>query len=123
MVEEIHLKIQNEFEKIRQLQKECQEAELKRQQLEGQRHENNIVKEELDRMKPGCDVFKLIGPLMIKQDLTEAKENINKRLQLISQEIKRAEDLIKYIDENIEIHKTQLERLEQRVQMKLATKS
>ena len=62
-------------------------ALTKRQQLDGQLNENTTVKEELDLLKSGNDVYKLIGPVLVKQDLEEAKQNVGKRMEYISAEL------------------------------------
>lgn len=59
----------------------------KRQQLDGQLNENIAVKKELDLLKEDNDVFKLIGPVLVKQDLDEAKENVTKRMDYITDEL------------------------------------
>lgn len=41
----------------------------------------------MDLLKPGNEVFKLIGPVLVKQDLVEAKENVTKRMEYISSEM------------------------------------
>jgi prefoldin beta subunit len=40
-------------------------------------------------------VFKMIGPALIKQDLVEAKSNVNKRIEYIKGEINRMDTNIK----------------------------
>lgn len=59
----------------------------KRQQLDGQLNENIAVKKELDLLKAENEVFKLIGPVLVKQDLDEAKQNITKRMDYITTEL------------------------------------
>ena len=58
-----------------------------RQQLESQLRENQIVKDELGLLKPSNTVYKLIGPALVKQDLTEAKQTVDKRLEFINKEM------------------------------------
>lgn len=58
-----------------------------RQQLDGQLNENIMVKKELDLLKEDNDVFKLIGPVLVKQDLYEAKQNVDKRMDYITTEL------------------------------------
>ena len=41
------------------------------------------VKEELDLAGDDTKVFKLIGPALVNQDLTEAKGNVEKRIEYI----------------------------------------
>lgn len=58
-----------------------------RQHLDGLLNENIAVKNELDLLKPEDDVFKLIGPVLIKQDIEEAKQNVAKRMEYITSEL------------------------------------
>lgn len=55
--------------------------------MDGQLNENIAVKKELDLLKSEDDVFKLIGPVLIKQDVEEAKQNVAKRMEYISSEL------------------------------------
>ncbi|KAJ0050097.1 hypothetical protein NL108_011984, partial [Boleophthalmus pectinirostris] len=57
-----------------------------RQKLETQLAENNFVKEELDMLDSANTVYKLIGPVLVKQDLDEAKATVAKRLEYINGE-------------------------------------
>ena len=41
------------------------------------------MKEELDLAGDGTKVFKLIGPALVNQDLSEAKGNVDKRIEYI----------------------------------------
>ena len=41
------------------------------------------VKEELDLADDSTKVFKLIGPALVTQDLSEAKGNVQKRIEYI----------------------------------------
>jgi prefoldin beta subunit len=58
-----------------------------RQQLDGQLNENIMVMKELDLLKEDNEVFKLIGPVLVKQDLCEAKQNVDKRMDYIKNEL------------------------------------
>lgn len=61
-----------------------------RQQLESQLRENQIVRDELGLLQPSNTVYKLIGPALVKQDLTEAKQTVEKRLEYITKEMSDA---------------------------------
>ena len=58
-----------------------------RQTLESQLTENQFVKEEFELLKADDSVHKLIGPVLIKQDLTEAKQTVDKRIEYIKSEM------------------------------------
>ena len=58
-----------------------------RQQYELQLSENEAVSNELNILDNDTNVFKSVGPVLIKQDLGEARENVNKRLEYIRSEM------------------------------------
>jgi prefoldin beta subunit len=43
--------------------------------------------QELELLEEDANVFKLIGPVLVKQDLAEAKANVNKRIEYILAEL------------------------------------
>lgn len=65
---------------------EYQSVISSRQQLDSQLTENNGVKEELNLLESDANVFKLIGPVLVKQDLEEARQNVSKRIDYITGE-------------------------------------
>ncbi|XP_059347100.1 prefoldin subunit 6 isoform X1 [Ammospiza nelsoni] len=87
MAEPLQKKLQGELEKYQQLQKELGRAVAARQKLETQLTENNIVQEELNLLDDSTTIFKLLGPVLVKQDLEEAKNTVGKRLEYISGEM------------------------------------
>ena len=56
------------------------------------------MKEELDLAGDDSKVFKLIGPALVNQDLAEAKGNVEKRINYISREVKRKDNLLASMD-------------------------
>ncbi|EZA56724.1 hypothetical protein DMN91_000791 [Ooceraea biroi] len=116
MVEEIQKKFQNEVDKLRQDQKDYNKMLTQRQQLDGQLNENIVVKKELDLLKADNEVFKLVGPVLVKQDLCEAKQNVDKRMDYIKSELKRVDDILATLDKKIDSHRETLEKLQQAFQ-------
>jgi prefoldin beta subunit len=57
------------------------------QQYNQKKHENESVKFELDIVGDSDGVFKLVGPVLIKEDLAEARQTINKRIEFINKEV------------------------------------
>lgn len=41
----------------------------------------------MDLLEPGTNIFKLVGPALMKQDLEESKDVVNKRLEYINEEM------------------------------------
>ncbi|XP_012235227.1 prefoldin subunit 6 [Linepithema humile] len=112
MVEEIQKKLQNEIDKLRQMQKDYNKMLSQRQQLDGQLNENIMVKKEFELLKEDNDVFKLIGPVLVKQDLYEAKQNVDKRMDYITAELKRVDDMLATTEKKLDTQKEMLEKLQ-----------
>ncbi|VDK49208.1 unnamed protein product [Anisakis simplex] len=85
-------RFEEELTKFKRLEKDRERNMLNRQQLEGQLTENSLVKTELDLLDDDATVYKLIGPVLVKQDLSEARQNVDKRIDYINTEIKRLEE-------------------------------
>ncbi|KAM4621236.1 prefoldin subunit 6 [Polymixia lowei] len=116
MAEAIQKKLQSEVEKYKLMQKDVSKSMSARQKLEAQVTENNIVKEELDLLDSSNTVYKLIGPVLVKQDLDEAKATVAKRLEYINGEIQRYETLLKDMEKKSEQHREVLSSLQQEYQ-------
>uniref|UniRef100_A0A087X5Q0 Prefoldin subunit 6 n=1 Tax=Poecilia formosa TaxID=48698 RepID=A0A087X5Q0_POEFO len=116
MAEAIQKKLKAEVEKYTQTQKDVSKSVSARQKLETQMAENNIVKEELDLLDSSNTVFKLIGPVLVKQDLDEAKATVAKRLEYINGEIQRYETLLKDYHKKSEQQREVLTSLQQDLQ-------
>lgn len=67
-----------------------------RQAFLSQLNENDMVRKELEILEDGCPVFKLIGPVLVAQDLDDAKATVNKRIDFIKTELTRVQ---KSVDE------------------------
>ena len=53
-----------------------------------------ITIQELDLLDETTSVFKLVGPVLMKVELLEAKENVSKRLEFIEKEIEKLDNAI-----------------------------
>ncbi|KAJ3416515.1 hypothetical protein HDV05_001252 [Chytridiales sp. JEL 0842] len=105
-------KLQKEVEEFQALQKEYSRAVQARSTLESQLKENEMVKKEFDNLQDDVNVFKLIGPVLVKQERAEAKTNVSKRIDYISGEIKRLEGQIKSFEEKQEVKKMEIVKLQ-----------
>ncbi|KXJ29644.1 prefoldin subunit 6 [Exaiptasia diaphana] len=118
-LERIQQQIQTEVEKFKGIQKDLQKSVVTRQQLDAQLAENNVVKEELDKIESEGNVYKLIGPVLVKQDLEEAKQTVSKRIDYISGEMKRQDTLIKDMEKKKTTSRDGLSKLQQDYQQAL----
>ncbi|XP_053159287.1 prefoldin subunit 6 [Hemicordylus capensis] len=116
MADAVQKKLQGELEKYQQLQKDLSKCMNARQKLEAQLTENNIVKEELDLLDSSNSVYKLIGPVLVKQDTDEAKATVGKRLDYITGEIKRYDSQMQEYEKKSEQQRETLARLQQEFQ-------
>ncbi|KAL2687864.1 hypothetical protein Neosp_005433 [[Neocosmospora] mangrovei] len=83
-------------------------AVASRQKLEGQKQENLGVQQEFDRLQDGETIYKLTGPVLLKQDKVEAESTVKGRLDFISSEISRFETQIKETQDKLEKKKTEI---------------
>lgn len=58
-----------------------------RQKLESQQQENVGVQKEFNGLADDATIYKLVGPVLLKQDTTEAKSTVDGRLSYIEQEM------------------------------------
>ncbi|EXF73255.1 hypothetical protein COL5a_011910 [Colletotrichum fioriniae] len=99
---EVQAKLQKLSEEYQALQQELQTTVQSRQKLEAQRQENLGVKEEFDKLKDGEQIYKLVGPVLLKQDKVEAESTVKGRLDFITKEIERHEGLIRDAQSKLE---------------------
>ncbi len=78
--------------KYRTLQSELSKLQNSTSQATTLICENELVLKELQLLEDDADVFKLIGPLLVKQELIEVKSNVSKRIEFIKGDMKRLED-------------------------------
>ncbi|CAL9011044.1 unnamed protein product [Prunus brigantina] len=85
--------------------------------------ENELVLKELDLLSEDANVFKLIGPVLVKQDLAEARANVRKRIEYISAELKRLDATLQDLEEKQNSKKETMLKLQQRAQSLQAGKA
>jgi len=115
-LERIQQQMQTELEKFKGIQKDLQKFITARQQLDAQLNENKVVQEELDVIEADGNVYKLIGPVLVKQDLEEAKQTVAKRIEYITAEIKRNDTSIKEVEKKRSASQEVLGKLQQQYQ-------
>ena len=88
-----------------------------RQKLESQQEENRAVQKEFKNLSSDSNIYKLVGPVLLKQDKDDAKRTVDGRLEFIEKEIKRIEGTIKELQEKGERVRNELGALQQQIQM------
>uniref|UniRef100_A0A7S3GZX8 Prefoldin subunit 6 n=1 Tax=Spumella elongata TaxID=89044 RepID=A0A7S3GZX8_9STRA len=105
-----------ELEKFKTLQEIVQKSYEARMGLVSQQQETEMVKEEFDTLEEGATIFKLVGPVMVKQQVDDAKGNVEKRLEYIKGELERSDDLIKSQEKDMTEKQQVLMKMQQAVQ-------
>ncbi|WPG97920.1 Hypothetical protein R9X50_00070300 [Acrodontium crateriforme] len=87
-----------------------------RQKLESQQQENKSVQKEFSGLTDEANIYKLVGPVLLKQETSEAKSTVEGRLNYIETEIKRIEESIKGIQEKCENKKMEIIQIQSQMQ-------
>ncbi|KAH8595197.1 Prefoldin [Bisporella sp. PMI_857] len=86
-------------EQYQKLEQELQTSIQSRQKLESQQQENKQVQKEFSGLDEDANIYKLVGPVLLKQEKSEAVMAVDGRLEFIENEIKRIEKQIKDVQE------------------------
>jgi prefoldin beta subunit len=108
--------LQEGVEKLQSFQKQQQKTLSARQMLDSQLNENKLVKEEMDKIKSDTKVFKLIGPALVRQEVSEAKQNVDKRIEYITGELKRQDDMLADLEKQQDAEREKLQNLQTQMQ-------
>ncbi|KAI9643656.1 Prefoldin subunit 6 [Ciborinia camelliae] len=103
-------------EEYQQLQTDLQSSISSRQKLESQQQENKGVQKEFSALDSTSNIYKLVGPVLLKQDKTEAVMAVDGRLEFIEKEIKRVEQAIKEIQDKSDGLKMEIIKLQSEAQ-------
>eukprot|EP00238_Polyblepharides_amylifera_P009647 CAMPEP_0196578914 /NCGR_PEP_ID=MMETSP1081-20130531/12692_1 /TAXON_ID=36882 /ORGANISM="Pyramimonas amylifera, Strain CCMP720" /LENGTH=129 /DNA_ID=CAMNT_0041898303 /DNA_START=41 /DNA_END=430 /DNA_ORIENTATION=+ len=109
-------KLQTAATDYRNLQKDMSTNVEAKSQFMQQQQENQMVMKELEVLEEDSNVYKLIGPLLIKQDLVEAKSNVGKRLEYIGNEMKRQDSAMKSLENRDKELQEEILRLQTKMQ-------
>ena len=71
--QEFQQKLDRDLGEIKKIQTEMQKLMQAKQSLAEKKHENELVQSEFNLMDESAVVYKLVGPILAKQDVTEAK--------------------------------------------------
>lgn len=84
--------IDKEVANFREIQEQLQKTRNDLQIVLGQLTENEMVQQELDLLDgTNNTVYKMVGPVLIKNSLEDAKETVSKRVEFITSEKARLE--------------------------------
>lgn len=118
----VEAKLEAESKAFQLLQKELSQVIENRQRLESQQQENELVNTEFQHLDDDSNIYKLIGPVLVKQDKSEAATNVKNRLELISNETKRVEAQLTDLTQKSESKKNEIAQLQMQYQQLAAKK-
>jgi prefoldin beta subunit len=99
--------------KLKKCGNDIQELMGPRAQYIGQKNENDLVKKELGLLEDDAVLYKLVGPVMIKQDLDEAKQNVDNRIKYFTGELGRLDTRQKELEDQQEKQRSTLVELQE----------
>ncbi|KAI9043751.1 tubulin-binding prefolding complex subunit YKE2 [Aspergillus affinis] len=94
-----------------------------RQKLESQQQENESVQKEFNSLDDESNIYKLVGPVLLKQDKQEALMAVNGRLEFIEKEIKRIEKEIEANQDKSDKKRAEVLQYQSQVQQQAAAAS
>ncbi|KAG8385294.1 hypothetical protein BUALT_Bualt03G0027000 [Buddleja alternifolia] len=115
-LKELQRDLENKANDVNKLQKDIAKNHQVRKKYTIQLGENELVLKELDLLNDDANVYKLIGPVLVKQDLAEANANVRKRIEYISAELKRLDATLQDLEEKQNSKKEAIYKLQQRMQ-------
>ncbi|XP_006356874.1 prefoldin subunit 6 [Solanum tuberosum] len=113
---ELQRDLENKANDLSKLQKDISKNHQIRKKYTIQLGENELVLKELDLLNEDANVYKLIGPVLVKQDMAEANANVKKRIEYISAELKRLDSTLQDLEDKQNSKKETILKLQQKIQ-------
>ncbi|EER09827.1 prefoldin subunit, putative [Perkinsus marinus ATCC 50983] len=105
---------QNTVTEIQDVEDRLQKLYGKVRTLTAQKSENEQVKKEFDVLEDDGVIWKLVGPIMVRQDRDEAVSNVEKRLEFITSDLDKSNETVKELEEKLQKKSDELEELQQK---------
>eukprot|EP00802_Teleaulax_amphioxeia_P017038 Tamp_17180.p2 GENE.Tamp_17180~~Tamp_17180.p2 ORF type:complete len:133 (-),score=58.88 Tamp_17180:918-1316(-) len=105
-------RMEDEIKAFQSMQKEHTKMGQAFSKLMAQHNENEMVLKELKFLDDSSKVYKLVGPVLLSQDLDEAKTTVEKRLQYIGDEMKRTQNHLNDLESRCEEKKSKIQQLQ-----------
>lgn len=94
--------VDREMSVFKQKQEKLTKLRQKQQTLMEQHSENEMVKTELGLLTPNNEVFKKVGPILMKHEVSEAIDTVEKRLEFIKSDQAKVEAQAKALEEEMQ---------------------
>merc|ERR1712048_24054 len=109
-------RLEKELTKFKALQESIQKSYESRMGLVAQQQETQLVKEEFENLEEDAVVYKLVGPVLVKQPVDDSKDNVNKRLEYINGELDRSNKVIEGMEKELQDKQKELIKMQQAIQ-------
>eukprot|EP00252_Welwitschia_mirabilis_P023554 TRINITY_DN6688_c0_g3_i1.p1 TRINITY_DN6688_c0_g3~~TRINITY_DN6688_c0_g3_i1.p1 ORF type:complete len:130 (+),score=29.87 TRINITY_DN6688_c0_g3_i1:235-624(+) len=116
VIKDLQHQLETQANVLSKIQKDIAKNHQVRKQYTIQHGENELVQKELGLLNEDSNVYKLIGPVLVKQDLAEAKANVGKRIEYITAELRRLDGSLKGLEEQQNGKKEEIVKIQQRIQ-------
>ena len=110
---EIQLKLETDVTEIKKIEAEYTKVFSAKQSLVEKKSENEMVLQEFNLMGDDASVYKLVGPILAKQDVAESKTNVEKRIEYITKEIERMDKLEQDFQSKVEERRNNIQKLQE----------
>ena len=90
------------------IEKEQSKIRVAISNYENKKTENNIVKKELGLLDDEDIVYKLIGPILVQQETSDAKIQVDSRIEIINKEIHKLEKNYQTNSKNMEANRQKI---------------
>ena len=110
---EIQRKLETDVTEIKKIEAEYTKVYSAKQSLVEKKSENEMVLAEFNLMSADASVYKLVGPVLAKQDVGESKANVEKRIEYITKEIERMDKLEQDFQSKVEERRANIQKLQE----------
>ena len=90
------------------IEKEQSKIRVSISDFENKKNENTIVKNELNLLDDEDVVYKLIGPILVQQETSDAKIQVDSRIEIINKEIHKLEKNYQNYTKKIEANRQKI---------------
>mmetsp|Transcript_33968 Transcript_33968/g.37977 ORF Transcript_33968/g.37977 Transcript_33968/m.37977 type:complete len:133 (-) Transcript_33968:1911-2309(-) len=108
--------IDEEIANFRDVQEQLQRVRNDLQLVMTQLTENEMVNQELAILDSSTNVYKMVGPVLIKNSLDDANETVSKRIEFITVEKKRLENKSKELETRGNAIATKVQQMQNQLQ-------
>merc|ERR1712126_383172 len=115
ILQNMQKELEGQVEKVNKVRNEKDGVGKRIGQFEAQLSETQVVQSELDLLSDDV-VYKLLGPVLVKQDKEEALTTVKSRSQYMESELKKCEKSLKDIQKKMEKEQSDLQDLQIKAQ-------